>query len=268
MTINGVKISFHPAGHVLGSAQIKLQDNTECWVVSGDYKLHDDGVSTPFEPVVCDHFVTESTFGLPVFQWKNPKEIFEEMNFWWQKNAEQGRPSIITAYSLGKAQRILKNINPKLGPIITHPAVEKINALTREAGVDLPETLKMEEVSPVDLGKSLLICPGMSLDSKWGSKVKNEVVAVASGWMALRKARQRRSSSKGFILSDHADWQGLNEAVRLTQAEHVFVTHGYTHIYTRYLNEQGYKASIVETEFEGEALEPPETEAKAAKASV
>ena len=137
-TINGVHISFHPAGHVLGSAQIKLQNDKESWVISGDYKLDSDGVAAPFEPVVCGHFVTESTFGMPVFQWADPQVVFEEMRQWWQANAADGRPSIITAYSLGKAQRILNNILPGPGLLVTHPAVEKINEVTRAAGVALP----------------------------------------------------------------------------------------------------------------------------------
>lgn len=255
ITINGVHISFHPAGHVLGSAQIKLQNEKESWVISGDYKLEADGVSAPFEPVICDHFVTESTFGLPIFQWDNPQTIFDEMMRWWQGNAAESRPSVIAAYSLGKAQRVLNNLLPGPGPIITHNAVEKINEVTRAAGIALPQTYSIDAVSSEDLKKSLIICPPMAVDSKWSSPAKNARVAVASGWMALRGTRRRRNISKGFVLSDHADWKGLNTAVKQTQAEHIYVTHGYTHIYTRYLNEQGYTAAVVETEYEGESLE-------------
>lgn len=260
-TINGVHISFHPAGHVLGSAQIKLQNDKETWVISGDYKLEADGVSAPFEPVVCDHFVTESTFGLPIFQWADPQSIFDEMMQWWQTNAAEGRPSIIAAYSLGKAQRVLKNLLPGPGPIITHNAVEKINEVTRAAGIALPQTHSIDTVSSEDIQKSLIVCPPMAVDSKWSSPAKKARVAVASGWMALRGTRRRRNISKGFVLSDHADWKGLNTAVKQTQAEHIYVTHGYTHIYTRYLNEQGYQAAVVETEYEGESLEPQEKSA-------
>ena len=217
--------------------------------------MDSDGVATPFEPVVCDYFVTESTFGLPVFQWQDPLLIFEEIKQWWQQNASEGRPSIIAAYSLGKAQRILKNLAPDIGPLISHPSVEKINAVTREAGVELPMTYDLSDVSSEDLEKSLIICPLRSLDSKWAEPIKNPLIGVASGWMALRSTRKRRNFSRGFVLSDHADWNGLNKAIKLTKAEHIYVTHGYTQVYTKYLNEQGYKAAIVKTKFEGESLD-------------
>lgn len=227
-------------------------DEKESWVVSGDYKLDPDGVCLPYEPVVCDNFVTESTFGLPVYRWRDPKLVLDEINNWWQENAAQNRPTIITAYSLGKAQRILNSIESSIGPIVTHGAVEKINAITRAAGVPLPETQDMESINTTDLQRALIICPGMVLGSKWAARIKNPSVGSASGWMAIRNGWGRRNVDRGFVLSDHADWPALNKAVQLSMAENIYVTHGYTKVYTRYLKEQGYNAAIVETEYDGD----------------
>lgn len=259
MRLHGVDISFHPAGHVLGSAMIRLQDDKECWVISGDYKTVADGVSEPYAPVSCDHFVTESTFGLPIFQWQRPEAVHAAIDNWWAENQAAGRPSMLAAYSLGKAQRVLRHLTADQGPIIAHPAVEKINELTREAGVALPDTQAMEDLSDEDLKKAIIIAPPMAMDSKWSSRIKEPSHAVASGWMALRGTRRRRNVNRGFALSDHVDWPGLNAAVSASGAEHIHVTHGYTAIYTRYLNEQGYVASVVQTEYEGESLETQPT---------
>ena len=256
LKINDVTISFHPAGHVLGSAQIKLQDKNESWVVTGDYKLQDDGVAAPYEPVMCDHFITESTFGLPVFRWEDQHQVYADISKWWSQNAAQGITSMVCAYSLGKAQRVLHNIDASIGPIITHPAVEHINVITRAHGISLPPTCSIDEVSAEDKKTALLICPPAAQNSKWVKGIKHISVAMASGWMALRGTRRRRNFDKGFILSDHVDWPDLNTAVKNSGAEHIYVTHGYTDIYTRYLNETGYTARVVETEYEGEGLGP------------
>ena len=255
ITINGVTISFHPAGHVIGSAQIKLRDNKESWVISGDYKLDNDRVATPFEAVRCDHFVTESTFGLPVFRWKNQQDVYDEINQWWQENSKENKPSMICAYSLGKAQRVIKNIDNSIGPIVTHPSVESINQLIRESGIELPLTNAVGDLTNEDLSKAMFICPPSAQSGKWLQGTKHISVAMASGWMAIRGTRRRRNLEKGFVLSDHADWTGLNQAVKATGAEHIYVTHGYTDIYTKFLNGMGYKAKVVSTEYEGEALE-------------
>ena len=257
LDINGVTISFHPAGHVVGSAMIKLEDKYESWVISGDYKLAEDNLSAPWEPVICDHFVTESTFGLPVYQWEDPEIIFEDINQWWQQNREQGRPSVMTAYSLGKAQRIIKNVNSEIGPIIAHHTIEKINTRVRAEGLTLPPTLALPDASAEDISTALILCPSRSLETKWAAPIIKPLIGVASGWMALRGTRKRRQMDKGFVLSDHADWPALNQAVELSEAENIYVTHGYEGIYSKYLNGEGYKAQAVKTLFEGEKLEEP-----------
>ena len=259
LDINGVQVSFYPAGHVLGSAQIKLDNGKEQWVISGDYKLESDGVAQAFEPVRCSHFVTESTFGLPVFNWQPQQEIFQELNNWWQANATNNKPTMVSAYSLGKAQRVLANIDSSLGPIVVHPAIKALNEITRSEGVALPETLDMDEISKDDKSKALFICPPMAMDSKWSESIKNAATGVLSGWMGLRGAKRRRNVDKGFILSDHADWSGLNDAIKNTGAENIYVTHGYTEIFTKWLDHQGYTAAVVKTEFEGESMEPQKT---------
>ena len=251
--INGITFSFHPAGHIPGSAQIRVADKKELWVVSGDYKMENDGLSEAFEPVKCDVFITECTFGLPVYQWRPQQEVFSEINDWWRKNSEEGRTSILTAYALGKAQRILTGIDPGIGPIYTHGAVENVNEVIRSQGYTLPETIHVEgSIKKADFKGALVIATPSAIGSSWIRKFRPYSIGMASGWMALRGTRRRRAADRGFVLSDHADWNGLNEAIRLTGASKVITTHGYTNLFSRWLNEQGYEATEAQTEFEGE----------------
>ena len=255
-TVNGVKFSFHPAGHIIGSAQVRVEYKGQIWVASGDYKLMDDGLSTPFEPVKCHAFITESTFGLPVYKWKDQAEVFADINDWWRTNAALGKPSILTGYSLGKAQRLLHNLDESIGTIFTHGAVENINQVIRNQGITLPLTERVTmETDRKKFPGSIVIAPPSAVNSPWLKKFKNAVIGIASGWMSLRGARRRRAADRGFVLSDHADWAELNEAIELTGAENIFVTHGYTALFTRWLNENGYNAAEVSTEYEGELAE-------------
>jgi len=259
ITINGVDFSFHPAGHILGSAQIRVEYKGEVWVASGDYKLEDDGLAEPFEPVKCHTFITESTFGLPVFNWRPQKEIFADINAWWRKNAEEGKVTFITGYSLGKAQRILQGLDMTIGKVYTHGAVENINDVVRSQGIELPETTRVtREISPKDYPANLVLAPPGALNSAWMKKFKPLSVGIASGWMAMRGARRRKAAERGFVLSDHVDWKDLNRAVEATGAERVIVTHGYTSIYTQYLQEKGLKAQAAVTEFTGESIDGEE----------
>jgi putative mRNA 3-end processing factor len=251
--IGGATVSFHPAGHVPGSAQVRVEVGGEVWVVSGDYKTEADGLSEPFEPVPCHSFVSECTFGLPVFRWAPQAEVMEAINAWWRANAAAGRASILGAYALGKAQRILARLDPAIGPILTHGAVENVNEALRTAGLALPAT---ERVLPgagtaARPGAFVLATPS-ALGTPWARRFGPAAEAFASGWMRLRGVRRRRGLSTGFTLSDHADWDGLNAAIAATGASRVFVTHGYTAPFRRWLEEQGYEAGIVETEFRGE----------------
>jgi putative mRNA 3-end processing factor len=253
-------VSFHPAGHVPGSAQIRVEVAGEVWVVSGDYKIEDDGLSEPFEPVRCHTFISECTFGLPVFRWAPQAETANQINSWWAGNRAAGRVSILGAYALGKAQRLLTMVDPGIAPILTHGAVEATNRVLRGQGIELPDTV---QVTPeLDLkahAGALVVAPPSALGGPWLGRFGTVSTAFASGWMALRGVRRRRGMEKGFVISDHADWPGLNQAIRATGAERVLVTHGYTSVFARWLAEQGYDAGGLETEYEGDGAEGDET---------
>ena len=258
-TINGVDFSFYPAGHIIGSAQVRVAYKGEVWVASGDYKLEDDGFSTPFEPVRCNTFITECTFGLPVFKWQDQKEVFEEINSWWRKNKAEDKVTILTGYSLGKAQRLIQGIDPSIGRIFTHGAIEKTNEIIRDMGVELNETTYVRpEINKNEYKGALVIAPPSALGTSWQKKFQPFEVGIASGWMKMRGPRRRRSVDRGFVLSDHADWEGLNTAIKATECEKVIVTHGYTNIFSKWLNDQGIATQIEATEFEGEVLEETE----------
>ncbi|SLN27459.1 ligase-associated DNA damage response exonuclease [Roseisalinus antarcticus] len=257
--IGGAQVSFHPAGHVPGSAQIRVEVAGEVWVASGDYKVVDDGLSEPFEPVRCHAFITECTFGLPVFNWTPLPELRAQINAWWSANAAEGRPSILGAYSLGKAQRLLHDLDPAIGPILTHGAIENTNAVLRGQGLSLPDTtLVTPDTRAKDHPGAMVLAPPSALGSAWARRFAGASTAFASGWMALRGVRRRRAADRGFIVSDHADWRGLNSAIAATGAERIFVTHGYTSVFRRWLSEQGYDAAIVETDYSGESLDAPD----------
>ena len=250
VNINGVKFSFHPAGHIIGSSQIRAEYKGEIWVASGDYKLENDGVSEPFESVRCDHFITESTFGLPVFDWKPQEEIIAQIDNWWRINAEEGRVSVLGSYALGKAQRIINHVDHSIGEVLTHGAVEYTNKVLRRQGIHLKHTTKVDNSMHFNRFKgSLIIAPPTSFVSPWIRKFKNYSTAIASGWIGAREMKY--PSDKGFELSDHADWKGLNTAVKATEANHIYVTHGYTDLYSKYLREQGYDAKVIRTEYHG-----------------
>ena len=253
--INGVSFSFHPAGHILGSAQIKVSYKGEIVVFSGDYKTANDGFSEAFEPVKCHTFITESTFGLPVYHWQDQKWVFNEMEEWCKNNRNNHHLSILYGYSLGKAQRILQGLPESVGPIFTHSTIEAVLNVMRNQGVSLKNTIPVNEhITRADLLSGVIIAPPAVQNSNWLKKFEPIRNGVVSGWMALRGARRRRNADKGFVLSDHADWEGLNEAISLTGAENVFVTHGYTDILSKWLIGKGLNAHPLETNFEGDEV--------------
>lgn len=256
IVMNGVKISYHPAGHIIGSAQIRLEYEGEIWVASGDYKLEDDGISEPFEPVRCHHFITESTFGLPVYRWEPQEVVLAEINDWWRQNQAEGKVSMLTAYALGKAQRLLHGLDTSIGTIYTHGAIENTNEVIRAQGINLPPTVRVtREIDKKDyLGNIVVTTPG-SIGQPWAKKFNPISLGSASGWMTLRGARRRRGADRGFVLSDHADWPGLMEAIEATGADNIYVTHGYTSIFSNYLRQQGYNAVELETEYGEETSE-------------
>ena len=256
--LQGVRISFHPAGHVLGSAQVRIERAGRVWVASGDYYLagdnddprEDNATCAPFEPVRCDCFITESTFGLPIYRWQPQAELFAAIDEWWHGNAETGRASLVMGYSFGKAQRMLAGVDRSIGPIFVHGAVEPLNRAYRAAGIDIPETPVATEVSDKALFKrALIVAPPSVQGSTWTRRFGDYSDAFASGWMQLSGARRRRSVDRGFVLSDHADWPGLQRAIKATGAERVIVTHGYEAVMVRWLVEEGIEASAFETEY-------------------
>ncbi|MBC8057955.1 MAG: ligase-associated DNA damage response exonuclease, partial [Rhizobiales bacterium] len=264
----GVRVSLHPAGHVLGSAQVRLEHGGRVWVASGDYfvagatddPLEGNTTCAPFEPVRCDCFITESTFGLPIYRWAPQRELFAAIDRWWAANAAAGRASLLLGYSFGKAQRILAGVDPSIGPIVVHGAVEPLNRAYRAAGVALPETRLVTEVADkADLKRALVIAPPSVQNSVWTRRFGELSDAFASGWMQLRGARRRRSVDRGFVLSDHADWPGLQRAIGASGAERVIVTHGYESVMVRWLAEQGLEAGAFSTEYGDEQEAQAET---------
>ena len=238
--IGGARVSFHPAGHVPGSAQIRVEVAGEVWVVSGDYKLEPDGVCEPFEPVRCHTFITECTFGLPVFRWEPQRQVIAGINHWWAANRAAGRISVLTAYALGKAQRLLANLSPDIGPVFCHPTIAATNAVLRAQGLALPET-EITGGDPLPDGALVLTPSAATL-----TLLQPLSVAQASGWMALgARRRMAGGADAAFVLSDHADWQGLNRAVRETGASRVFATHGYVEPFRRWLAQAGYDAGTL-----------------------
>jgi len=253
---HGVTLSLHPAGHVLGSAQVRLAHGGQVWVASGDYKVAPDPTCAPFEPVRCDVFVTESTFGLPIYRWCPDGEVFAGIDAWWARNASHGRASVLCCYSFGKAQRVLNGVDASIGPIIVHGAVRPLNEAYRAAGVSLPGTRMVTEVTDkADLRRCLVVCPPGAAASPWLRRFGDAQTAFASGWMQVRGNRRRGGYDRGFVLSDHADWPGLLDAIAATGAQRVIVTHGSSGAMVRYLGERGLQAASFQTEYGDDVVE-------------
>ena len=250
LSLNDVNISLHPAGHVLGSAQVRIECQGEVWVASGDYKLEADGTCAPFEPLRCHVFITESTFGLPIYRWRPQAAVFADINAWWRANAALNRTSVLFCYAFGKAQRILKGIDADIGPILCHGAIENLTTCYRAAGVELPTTRHAATVTDrAELGRALVLAPPSAAGSAWLKRFGDYSDGFASGWMQLRGARRRRSVDQGFVLSDHADWPGLGRAIAATGAPRIIVTHGNVAVMVRWLAEQGFDAGEFATEY-------------------
>jgi putative mRNA 3-end processing factor len=251
--LNGVRVSLHRAGHIIGSAQVRVEYEGEVWVVSGDYKLENDGLSGAFEPVPCHTFITECTFGLPIYNWKPQAQIYADMQAWIRSNMERGLTSILFAYSLGKAQRILLPIAEVTDTILAHGATYNMHMALVNAGWKLPHLEKVTPETPKErLKGSVVIAPSSAEGSTWLRKFAPYAVGVCSGWMQARGATRRRNADAGFAISDHADWNGLIWAVKATGAERVYATHGFQSVFSRYLSELGIEAREVHTEYGGE----------------
>lgn len=252
--IGDVTVSFHPAGHLLGSAQIRVEHRGEVWVVTGDYKNAPDVSCEAFEPVRCDHIITEATFGLPVYRWPSSESVFAQINQWWRDNQEEGRVSVLFAYALGKAQRVLCGVDPSIGPIGVHGAVDKMLPYYRAAGRPIPQTVKASaENRDLLKGRGLIVAPGSVQNTPWLRKFAPYSLAFASGWMAVRGPRRRRAIDRGFVISDHVDWNGILDTVDASGASEVGVTHGYADPLVRWLREvKGLHAYEVSTEYQGD----------------
>jgi putative mRNA 3-end processing factor len=267
LDLNGVRVSLHPAGHVLGSAQVRIEHQGQVWVVSGDYKTAADPTCQLFEPIRCDVFITESTFGLPIYRWPSNEEIFAEINAWWRANRDAGRASLLYGYALGKAQRLLAGVDASIGPIYTHGAVEQLNAQYRAQGVRLPPTTIATSAPPrTKFGGALVVAPPSSHGTAWSRRFGEASSAFASGWMRIRGARRRRAVDRGFVVSDHADWPGLLSAIEATGASKVLTTHGPSPALIRWLREHGVDAAPLETPFQGERDDAPEEAAEETEA--
>jgi putative mRNA 3-end processing factor len=237
LTLGSVRVSFHPAGHILGSAQIRIEQGGEVWVVSGDYKLEPDLTCEPFEPVRCHTFVTEATFALPIFRWPAETETLDSIHAWWRANQESGKPSLLFINPLGKAQRLLAHIDPAIGPVHAHESIERFNAMYRTRGVALAPSNET-----ADWRRALILAPPSARGTPWTRPFGAASTALASGWMRIRGTRRRRSLDRGFVLSDHADWPALLRVIDDTGAATIWATHGYTAPLVRWLHEQGREA--------------------------
>lgn len=247
-------VSFHPAGHVLGSAQIRVEHRDEVWVVSGDYKRGEDPTCDSFEVIPCNTFITEATFALPIYKWDSGNAIARRIYDWWQSDIS--RPSILFCYAFGKAQRVLSELTRFSDrPVYVHGAIETLNDVYRDQGIAMLPTVPTSEM-PRDYKYTgdLILSPPSGHRSSWMKRFKHPQTAFASGWMAVRGARRRRGYERGFVLSDHADWHGLVNTVKQTGASQVYVTHGQNEVLSRYLQEQHQiSAQPLKTLFEGEA---------------
>jgi len=252
--MNNVRVSLHPAGHIIGSSQIRVEYAGETWVVSGDYKTENDGISGEMEIVPCDVFVSESTFGLPIYEWKSQQELFYEMQNWILANREKGLNSVLIAYSLGKAQRLLKGIEEISPSIFVHGAIWNVQEVLLNAGFQLPLVKKVTPEMNKDAFKTdTIIAPPSADNSPWMNRFHPYSVGICSGWMQVRGNVRRRNVDAGFVISDHADWKGLLSVIRACSAKKVFVTHGFQSAFSRYLNETGIESAEVKTEFGDDA---------------
>ena len=256
--INGVKVSFHPAGHILGSAQIRLEYKGYIVVFSGDYKTQPDFITTPFEPVKCHEFITESTFGLPIYKWKSEEELQQELQDWIVQNQQNNRTSVFLGYSLGKAQRIMKLVE-NVEEIYVHSAIHNLNKAIENSGITIPTTkLLTADFKKTEIQNKIVILPPALLGSKMIKKIPNAATAICSGWMQIRGNRRWKGVDAGFAVSDHADWDGLLSTVKATEAEKVYVTHGSQAVFSKYLNEIGIEAHELKTEFGEDEIETSE----------
>jgi putative mRNA 3-end processing factor len=262
--MNGVNVSLHPAGHIIGSSQVRVEYNGEVWVFTGDFKTENDGLSGAFEPIKCNVFITESTFGLPIYTWKRQEVIYEDMRNWVRANQADGKTSVIIAYSLGKAQRVIDAVSPVTDEIYVHGAVWNVQQTLLKAGHPVQDVKRVDiSAAKKTYQNAVIVAPSGAEGSPWIKRFTPYSLAICSGWMQVRGNARRKNADRGFVLSDHADWDGLISAVKDTGAEKVFVTHGFQAAFSKYLEEQGIPADEVKTAYGDDEESDKETEADA-----
>ena len=240
--IGEVTVSLHPAGHILGSAQVRIEGRDGVWVVSGDYKRERDPTCAPFEPQRCDVFVTEASYALPLFRWDDPAAVAREIVGWWEGNPRKA--SLLFCYALGKAQRLLAEIALLTErPVWVHGAVESFAEIYRAHGVRLSSTRHVAEERGL-LGE-LVLAPLTARGTPWMKRFRDFETAFASGLLRIRGTRRRRGFDRGFVISDHADWPGLLTTIRETGATRVLATHGHREALVRWLRESGIDAAPI-----------------------
>ncbi len=246
LTIGGVTVSFHPAGHILGSAQVRIEHRGEVWCITGDYKTTAERTSRAFEPVPCQTLVTESTFAHPDFRWPDPAGVFDELHTWWRANQAEGRASFVYVYALGKAQRVLAGLDESAGPIAVHPEIETLNTLYREAGIDLPETRSLRDPRlAADWGQTLFL---FTPSARWKQPCPfagHYATAFVSGWMLQSGEAEKRRVQRGFVISDHADHAEIHATIEATGAKRIGVMHGYVDEFVAELQAAGRDAFAV-----------------------
>jgi len=249
--LGDARVSLHPAGHVLGSAQVRIEVGGETWVASGDYKRQHDPTCAPFEVVPCDTFITEATFGLPVYRWPDTGEVAGDIVAWRDECAARGETAILYCYALGKAQRLLAELASHTDrPAFLHGAIDNGTAVYRQAGIALLETRRIaDEPRGSDFAGELVLAPPSAAGSAWIRRFRKAQQGFASGWMRIRGNRRRRNYDRGFVVSDHADWPALLRTVRETGARRVIATHGATDALVRALNDAGIDTGVFRTDY-------------------
>ncbi len=255
-------VSFHPAGHILGSSQIRVAHDVDVWVFTGDFKRDHDPSCEAFELVPCNTFITEATFALPVYRWQPGSVVAEEIWQWWQSMQSAQRPAVLFAYSLGKAQRVLSELTAYTDkPVYLHGAVEKLTGIYREAGINMLPTIPIDlKDKSVDYKGQLIIAPPGASGSAWMKRFPKASTGFCSGWMRIRGNRRRRGYERGFVLSDHADWPGLIDTIEQTGATRILTTHGQSSTLVRLLRERGFDAQELETRYSADDSLTEETE--------
>ncbi|HZF98978.1 MAG TPA: ligase-associated DNA damage response exonuclease [Pseudoxanthomonas sp.] len=252
--LGNARVSLHSAGHVLGSAQVRIEAEGRVWVASGDYKRNPDPTCAPFEVVPCEVFITEATFGLPVYRWPHTPDVAREIVDWRRDCAARGEAAVLFCYALGKAQRVLAELMPfEDQPALLHGAIAAGVAVYRKAGIPMLDTRRVaEEAKGAEFAGQLVIAPPSAAGSPWMRRFRRAQLGFASGWMRIRGNRRRRNYDRGFVISDHADWPDLFRTVRETGARRVIATHGNTDAIIRALREQGIAAEAFRTDYGGD----------------